>query len=274
MRIFIFGTLFVALVAFTGKQIDPFQQVSGNEKKVSLRKIDNKSFKRGEKLTYRIHYGFIDAAQATLEITDENRQVADRNTLHVVGLGVSKGTFDAFFKVRDRYETYIDEESILPWVFIRRVDEGGYKIEQNQVYNHYKKQVDSDGKIFTTPEGIQDMLSAFYYARTVDYSKAKKGDIFSVTSFVDNEIWELKIKFLGKETVKTDLGRIKCMKFCPVVQKGRIFKSEEDLSIWISDDANHVPVRGQCDILFGSLKMDLVAAKGLSEPFKIVKKGE
>lgn len=271
MRTLIILVALVTLVAFTGKQSDPISQVS-QEHKVTLRKVDNKAFRRGEKLTYRIHYGFIDAAQATLEITEENRKIAERNTLHVVGLGVSKGTFDVFFKVRDRYETYIDEESILPWVFIRRVDEGGYKMEQNQVYNHYKKQVDSDGKIFTTPDGIQDMLSAFYYARTMDYSNAKKGDIFTVTSFVDNEIWDLKIKFLGKETVKTDLGRIKCLKFCPVVQKGRIFKKEEDLSIWISDDANHVPVRGQCDILFGSLKMDLIKVKGLGQELPVEKK--
>ena len=108
MKTFVLSCLVLFLFAFTGKQADPLQHLSGTEKKSTLRKIDNKSFKRGERLTYRIHYGFIDAAQATLEITDENRQVADRNTFHVVGVGISKGTMDAFFKVRDRYETYID----------------------------------------------------------------------------------------------------------------------------------------------------------------------
>lgn len=272
MKSLIFPIVLLALVAFTGRQADPFQEINKTEKSVTLRKVKNTAFKRGEKLTYRMHYGFIDAAIATLEITDENRKFADRNTMHVVGIGTSKGSFDVFFKVRDRYETFIDEEALVPWVFIRRVDEGGYKLEQNQVYNHYKKQVDSDGKIFTTPEGIQDMLSAFYYARTLDFSNAKKGDIFTVPAFVDNELWDLKIKFLGRETVKSDLGKIKCLKFCPVVQKGRIWKSEDDLSIWISDDENHVPVRGQCEILFGSIKMDLIGAKGLPKELAIVKK--
>ncbi|MCC7301370.1 MAG: DUF3108 domain-containing protein [Bacteroidia bacterium] len=272
MKSLLFPSLLIALAAFTGKQSDPFQEINSNTFKQTLRNVENKSFRRGEKLTYRMHYGFIDAAVATLEITDENRKFADRNTLHVVGIGKSKGSFDLFFKVRDRYETYIDDEAIVPWVFIRRVDEGGYKIEQNQVFNHFKKQVDSDGKIFSTPDGIQDMLSAFYYARTMDFGNAKKGDIFSVPAFVDNEFWDLKIKFLGRETVKTDLGRIKCLKFCPIVQKGRIWKSEDDLSIWISDDDNHVPVRGQCEILFGSIKMDLISVKGLASDLPVVKK--
>ncbi len=274
MKKLIIISVLVALFAFNSKQTDPFQTVqeSGKDTKVVLRDLDQSNFKRGEKLVYRIHYGFIDAALASLEIQDENRQIGGRNTLHVVGLGISKGSFDYFFKVRDRYETYIDEEAMVPWVFVRRVDEGGYKFAQNQVYNHYKKTVDSDGKVFETVENIQDMLSAFYFARTMDFTTAKKGDTYSVTTFVDNEIWDLKIKFLGRETIKTELGRVQCLKFCPVVQKGRIFKKEEDLKIWISDDANHVPVRGQCDILFGSLKMDIIETKNLITPLKIVKK--
>ena len=274
------GILILFLVfAFNGRNSNPFEiinagltQYSPNEEKPILSSHNQTAFKRKKKITYRIHYGFMDAAIASLEIKEENKQIGGRNTFHVVGLGITKGSFDWFFKVRDRYETYMDEEAILPWVFIRRVDEGGYKFQQNQVYNHYKNQVDADGKIFTTPENIQDMLSAFYFARTYDFTNAQKGDLFAVTTFMDNEIWDLKIKFVGREVIKTDLGRIKCLKFVPVVQKGRIFKSEEDLKIWISDDVNKIPVRGQCELVVGSLKMDIIEAKGLMQPLTIVKK--
>ena len=201
-----------------------------------------------------------------IEVKDENKVLNGRNTYHVVGSGYSKGAFDWFFKVRDRYESYIDEQALVPWIFIRRCDEGGYKINQNQAFDHYKKTVNSDGKILEVPVNIQDMLSAFYYARNMDFSTAKPGDIFSFKSFVDNEVYDTKIKYIGKETIKSDVGKIRCLKFRPVVQKGRIFKHEEDLNVWISDDKNKIPIRAQANILVGSIKMDIISHTNLANP--------
>jgi hypothetical protein len=237
-----------------------------------LRTQKNEAFKRGEKLIYRMHYGFINAGEVVMEVTNENKLMGGRNTFHVMGIGTTNSSFDLFFKVRDRYESYIDEEAIVPWLFIRRVSEGGYKISQNMVFSHFKKYVDSDGKKFDVPENVQDMTSAFYYARTIDYSNAKEGDVFEFPCFVDNETWPLKIKYLGKETIKSDIGKIRCIKFCPVVQKGRIFKKEEDMTAWISDDKNRVPVRAEAKVLVGSIKMDLTDYSGLANPLALVEK--
>ncbi len=230
--------------------------------------VNNEAFKRGEKLKYRIHYGFVDAAEATIEITEENRKFFDRNTLHVVGIGRSKGTFDFFFKIRDRYETYIDEESIIPWFFGRRVDEGGYKIAQDYAFNHSIRKVNANGRTLDIWQNTQDMLSGFYYARTLDFSNAEEGDVFSVPTIVDGEMYNLQIKFKGREMIKTDWGKINCLKFVPILQKGRIFKNEEDMIVWLSDDKNHIPIRAKANILFGSLKMDLVNYSGLTNPFQ------
>jgi hypothetical protein len=224
----------------------------------TLRVMPNKAFKRGEILKYRVHYGWIDAGEAIIQVTDENKQIDGRSTFHVIGLGYSKGSFDWFFKVRDKYESYIDEEAILPWKFIRTVNEGGYTINQDYKFNQYKNTVDANGTNFNTPDNVQDMISSFYYARNLDFSQAKKGDIFTITSFVDKETFDLKIKFVGRETIKTDLGKIKCIKFHPVVQKGRIFKSEDDLNVWISDDNNHIPIKADAKILVGAISMDLL----------------
>lgn len=234
---------------------------------VSYRKIPNESFKRGEKLTYRIHYGFVDAAIATIEITEENKKFADRNTLHVVGIGKSKGSFDFFFKIRDRYETYIDEEALIPWFFGRRVDEGGYKMSQDYIFYHAQKKVNANGKMIDIWQNTQDMLSGFYLARTMDLSGAKEGQIFSVPTVVDGEMYNLQIKFKGRESIKSPWGKIRCLKFVPILQKGRIFKHEEDMIVWLSDDKNHIPIRAKADILFGSLKMDLISYNGISTPF-------
>lgn len=231
-------------------------------------KIKNDAFRRGEKLTYRIHYGFIDAAIATLEITEENKQFGDRNTMHIVGIGRSKGSFDFFFKIRDRYETYLDEEALLPWFFGRRVDEGGYKISQDYIFNHQQKKVNANGKILDIWHNTQDMLSGFYYARTMNLSAAKENELFTVPTIVDGEMYNLQIKFKGKETIKCPWGKIRCLKFVPVLQKGRIFKREEDMVVWLSDDANHIPIRAKADILFGSLKMDLIQYHNIMSPFE------
>ena len=115
-----------------------------------LPKMKNEAFKRGEMLSFRLHYGVIDAGTATLGITEEAKEIAGRKTFHVVGLGASQGTFDFFYKVRDRYETYIDEEALVPWIFVRRVNEGGYKIEQNYIFNHYSEKVNvGDGETYS-----------------------------------------------------------------------------------------------------------------------------
>jgi len=223
-------------------------------------------------LKYRMHYGFINAGEAVLQVIDENKKIGERNTLHVVGLGYSNSTFDLFFYVRDRYESYIDEEAFVPWLFIRRVNEGGYTTNQNYIFSHYRNTVDADGKNFDVPDGVQDMLSAFYYARTMDFTGVKEGDIFEFPCFVDGEVWPLKMKYVGKETIKSDIGKIRCIKFRPVVQKGRIFKKEEDMTAWISDDKNRIPVRAEAKIAVGSVKMDLTEYSGLANELSLVEK--
>ena len=146
-------------------------------------------------------------------------------------------------------------------------------IFQDYVFNHFKKKVDcGKGRIFDIPDDIQDMVSAFYYARCQDYSKAKEGDIFIFNGFVDREKFTIKIKYVGKEIVKTDLGYFKCIKFRPVIQTGRIFKSEEDCNVWITDDKNHIPLRVEAKVLVGSVKMDLTEYSGLANPISIINK--
>lgn len=227
----------------------------------------NIAFKEGEVLTYRMHYGAMNAGMAVLEVKPDLIEVNGRKVYHIVGNGFTIGSADWFFKVRDRYETYMDKDALLPWLFVRRVDEGGYKFSQDYSFNHYTKKVDiGNGEKYDVPLGVQDMVSAFYSARNLDLSNAKEGDTYSVDCFVDKELWPLKIKFLGREEIKTDLGKFRCLKFVPIVQKGRVFKKDEDLLVWISDDLNHIPMRAQAKVLVGSIKMDITAVKNLSNP--------
>ncbi|CAN5376613.1 DUF3108 domain-containing protein [soil metagenome] len=264
-------TATIAFMSFQKEKVVlPFQNYDGPVKELPV--INNDAFKRGELLTFRMHYGIIDAGIATLGITEEEKEIAGRKTYHIIGLGESRGTFDFFYKVRDRYETYIDEKSIVPWIFLRHVNEGGYKIDQSYVFNHYSEKVNvGNNETFAIEPNMQDMLSAFYSARNLDLGGAKPGETYAINCFMDKEVWPLKVKFIGRETITTDLGTFKCLKYRPIVQKGRVFKHEEDLNIWITDDKNHIPVLGQADVLVGSIKAELKSYKGLANPVAKIK---
>lgn len=230
--------------------------------------VNNEAFQIGERLRYRISYGFIDAGEAVLETKATEIKGANRKLFHVVGTGRTLGAFNAIFKVNDRYESYMDQQSIMPWFFHRRVDEGGYKIKQDYTFRQHSEKIDNGkGKVFKAPLGVQDMISCFYFARTLDFQKIKKGKVFVIPTFMDDELFELKIKYVNEEVIELRKGKYKCMRFVPVVQTGRYFKNEEDLSFWVTQDKNRIPIQIKAKIPVGSIKMHLVGYKGLKNEF-------
>jgi hypothetical protein len=232
----------------------------------TLRSVTNRAFQPGEVLDYRIHYGLIDAGEARIHVKPTTHKVGDRTAYHVVGTGRTLGAFDWFFKVRDRYESYIDTDALIPWIFIRRIDEGGYVKNQDVTFDHYKRIAKSNTATIPVPENVQDLVSAFYYARNIDFANAAIGQLFPIKAYLDDEVFPMNIKYLGKEDIKTKLGTFRCIKFRPMLLQGRIFKEEEDMTIWVTDDLNRIIVRAQAEILVGSIKMDLKSYSGLANP--------
>jgi hypothetical protein len=236
-----------------------------------LPEVKHYAFKRGERLEYEVSYGWIDAGEAIIEITHEKKQIAGRDVFHIVGTGNSLSTFNWFFKVRDRYETYVDEAGVFPWIFIRDIHEGGFELRQYYTFDHFKKKVKTNkDKEYDIPVGIQDMISALYRARALDLSKIKPGQIFEMEAFVDNEVWPLKIKYLRTETIKVDKGEFNCIVFVPVVQTGRIFKKEEDMMVWVTNDKNKIPILAKAKVIVGSVTMEIRDYKGLANPISKV----
>jgi Protein of unknown function (DUF3108) len=237
-----------------------------------LREVVHHAFGPGERLRYLVHYGFMNAGEAVLELTESPKDINGRKVLHARGVGRSLGAFNMFFRVEDLYESYFDAAGVFPWVFLRRVDEGGYTFAQDYLYLQHRRQVTTQKKeSHVVPAHVQDMISAFYYARTLDFSQAKPGAEYTIDCFLDDENWPLRMRFVGKEKVKLRTGTYRCLKFQPVVQKGRIFKANDDLNVWITDDLNHVPVLAQAKILVGSIKMELVEYAGLVNPIAVAR---
>lgn len=225
------------------------------------------AFSSGEKLRYRVTYGFIDAGEATLELKNTSKKGNGRELLHAIGIGKTLGGFNAFYRVYDTYETYLDKESFYPWYFKRRVDEGGYKINQDYTFLQNRKKVKNEnGKIFNIPFATQDMISAFYHARSFNMKNMQKGKTFEMKVFMDDELFTLKIRYLGDEDIFIRKGTFRCHKFGPVMQKGRYFEKEDDVNFWITADANKIPVLVKAKIPVGSVKLQLVEWGGLSHP--------
>lgn len=233
---------------------------------------DNATFSPGEKLTYRLSYGYFEPGIATVELKPSVKTYYDRNTWHVVAKGYTLPMYDYFFKVRDTYETYIDTETILPWEFIRNVDEGGYTINQHYMFDQQLHRVTTEkNETHDVKPDIHDMISSFYRLRTLDFKTAKVGQVFTIYIFVDGKTERIRIKYIGKENKTIDKGTYRCLKFRPVLAKNKIFEKEEDLNVWISDDQNHIPILAEVNTWVGAIQVELVGYSGLTNPVALVK---
>lgn len=228
----------------------------------------------GEWFKFRIHYGVVTAGYATLEVKEAIRD--NKKVYRAIGKGYTTGMSKWFFKVDDTYESYFDKVTNKPYQFVRQVNEGGYTKDQEGFFNQDKNSVllkdykNKTEKTFPVTENVQDILSTFYFLRNhPNIDKLKVGESIIVDMFFDNETFKFKLKYIGKEDLKTKFGVIPSMIFRPLVQSGRVFKEQESLTVWISDDQNKLPIRIKASLAVGSLKADLDGFKGLKNPFVI-----
>ncbi len=233
-----------------------------------------RAFDVGEYFKFRIHYGVINAGYATLEIKEAVRN--NKKVFHAVGKGYTTGMSRFFFKVDDNYESYFDKETGNPYQFVRKIDEGGYKKNQEGFFNQGTDRVvvkdykNKKEQTFVVPNNAQDIISAFYYLRNhPNIDKLKVGEAIAIEMFFDNETTTFKLKYIGKENISTKFGTVGTMVFRPLVQSGRVFKEQESLTVWISDDDNKMPVRIKASLAVGSIKADLDGYRGLKHPFKV-----
>ncbi len=234
------------------------------------------AFKIGEWLKFRIHYGFLNASYATLQVKSHNLDGVP--VYHVVGNGKTTGFASIFFKVDDTYESYFDKKDGRPYKFIRKIDEGGYTKDIEVNFDHNKdiavlNDKKKDKKFnFTIQEGIQDLVSAFYFLRNnYKVEELVEGESIELNLLYDDDgVFKFKLKYLGMEVLRTKYGKVECLRFRPYVQSGRVFKEQESLSLWVSNDGNRIPIRIQADLSVGSIKADLDGYNGLKHQFKII----
>ena len=230
--------------------------------------VRNFSFHESENISFTIFYSvigiYVNAGSANFITSLE--KLNNNTVYHVVGTGSSNPNYDWIFKVRDRYESFFDTVNLQPLKFIRNVDEGGYKTFENVTFNQQTNIATTDKGTFKVPNCIQDVISSIYYARNIDFNKLKPEDKIPFNMFLDNQVYNLYIRYIGKEEIKTRYGRFHAIKIAPLLVKGTIFSGGEKMTVWVSDDENHIPLRIESPITVGSVKVDMMQYKNLRYP--------
>ena len=250
------ATILILLLAFSTKAGDEFCGVR------------NTAFNAGETITMKVYYTtlgmYVGAGEAVFTTTLE--KFNGKIVYHCTGTGSSYSFFDNFFKVRDKYETYIDTTTMLPVKFVRNVDEDGHKIYNNVTFNHSAGTAVSTNGVYKITPCIPDVISATYYARNINFNKYRPGDKIPFDMFLDDEVYHLYLRYEGKETVKTKYGKFRAIKFKPLLIKGTIFQGGENMNVWVSDDPNHLLLRAESPIAVGSIKVDMMGYRNLRYP--------
>lgn len=231
--------------------------------------LSNNAYQSGEYLKYKMYYGWINAGTATLTLKEK---VIGGKTIHF-GRAYAKtiGMADQLFKVRDIYESYMDPKTGLSLKSIRNVREGNYKKYNEVLYNQSKNTVKSQlSGVKEVPNSIRDIIAAFYYFRRVNFDNMKSGEKVKLITYFEDKVYPLELKYKGTEDVKLKIGKINCIRLIPIVQTGGVFDDAEgDLTIWVSNDENKIPVRVEVDFLVGSFKVDLMSYSGLKNDLNI-----
>lgn len=230
-----------------------------------IKEINEPVFKSGEELSYKFKYTWFTGAEGHLRVEDGDK-IDGHPTYHIIADGKTAGTFDFFYKVRNRYETYIDRTTLLPYLYTENRREGSWKHTDKVSFDHETNKITANKGVFPYKGKVFDFVSAYYFARCIDISKLKIGDKFDLPYFLDDGLYSLNITYMGKETVTTGIGTFNCLKFNPTIIPGRIFKKNSKLYLWITDDGNRIPVKANVELVVGSVTMELTGTKGLKYP--------
>jgi hypothetical protein len=223
----------------------------------------NNAFMVGERFVFDINYGFVTAGRAVMEIPDYE-YYKERKSYHVECRVNSLPFFSTFYKVDDKYSSLIDVEGIYPWKFEQHIREGGYKRDFIAEFDHFNGKVVTNKGTYNIKPFVFDIISAFYYTRTLDFANKKAGDQIHLENFYKDTTHILDVKFKGRQIVEVDAGEFRCIIIEPIIREGSLFKNEGTLFIWLTDDDRKIPVKIESKILIGSIKVELIEYSGIN----------
>jgi len=238
--------------------------------------IKNTSFKKGEKLTYRLHYGLLTGGYPVLLVGDKNYAFDGKICHRIEVSGSSTGAVRKLFTIDDVWRSYVDTATMLPKYAFRNIKEGDYTLKEDTYLNRGKGYIKVDkekrsGKStqnYTASEGIHDIVSGFFYFRNVDWGKKAVNDKVTIKSFFEDKTYTITVVYKGKFDIKTDFGKITCYKLQPEVPENDLFKGDDSIVFYLSADQNKIPIKIKAEMFVGSVEMDIHQYENLKHTIK------
>ena len=238
----------------------------------------NNTIAAGEQLTFTASYNMsgllTELAQVTMETSEVRTSKSTLLRLKCTAATYSK--WDSFFKIRDLYESYVNPSTLTPYLYKRDINEGSYYKFMQYKFNHKAKTVASikrkrmkvggtydENATLNIGPNTRDIVTTIYHIRNLDIHKASVGDSQSFPVLFDNEEESITVKYLGNETINTSIGKKECYKLAISMNSNDLLKGNNDNILWLTADANKVPVYATFKIAVGNGELKIKSATGL-----------
>lgn len=243
--------------------------------------IKHHSFGKGEVLQYEVEFAFFTVGKAVTKIDDRIYRINSRPCYKIDAYGETSGLLAWVTKVDDQWGAYIDTAALVTHVAYRKLKEGRYRKNELVTFDHQRLKAEvkvmdmesgvyGEPKVYDVPRNVRDLVGGFMYLRVIDFSKVNLGDTLTISGFFEDQTYHLKIMYMGKEIVETNVGKIRCHRLVPIMPDNKLFDGENSITCWISDDENKIPVKIEAEMFIGSTSLELTGFKGLRNQLKII----
>ena len=239
------------------------------------------AFHAGERMDFVLHYrwGSINTDVGTATVTLDSLTFNGEEAFRCDVSGKTTKLFDLFFKVREEFSSWFTRDGLRPLKFFRDTHEGGYEARNTYRYMWDAAEPYIAADIYTSKMGQKsmelpltrctyDLPALFFFARNMDIENVEPGKRYPMTFAIDDEVFNVYFILYGRETIKVKgLGTVNTIKFAAKLLEGEVFKGEEDMMIWISDDENRLPVYFEAPLLVGKAAGRMSGYDNLKYPF-------
>jgi hypothetical protein len=224
--------------------------------------------KKPEYMKFLVHYGVLDGGEMELLVDENLYKVDDKVCHHVSLVGKTIGSVDWFTSIRNEWHSYIDTTNGLSYKFTRNIKENKYAKVEQTVFDRATNVAIVNTKLDTSSFKIdnypvqqlsQDMISAYFAFRFYDFEDVRKKDTLTISVFIEDKLYDFKMRYLGKEKIKTIFGKkTKAIVICPILPPNKIFSGKDAIKSYFSDDEMRLPLKVKASLFVGSIEVDLV----------------
>jgi len=240
----------------------------------------NNSYTIGEELEYRVNLAFFTVGTGIVRIDKKIHTVNSKPCYKVDVYGTTSSWISWVSKVEDNWGAYIDTTTLNTTVGYRKLAEGKYRRDETVTFDRENGKAEvkvknrdtgkDEFKTYDVPKNTKDLVAGFLHLRIVDFPKVVKGDTITLSGFLEDANYNLKVIYTGKEVVETKVGKIRCLRLRPVMPANSLFDGENSILCWISDDLNRIPVKIQAKMFIGTTGLELVSFRGLRNQLRTV----